>query len=136
MSTPASRAGILDKTYLLQIFEQVDVTLGALNHVRSSLTEQLLFLSLLLPLARLVRHTSPAPKQVYSRFCILFGEPGVSASVVRWAGRATHNQQHASFRSFFFQTSLLLIFPDAFNVIPPIWVVGLVMSDVQLAHDE
>jgi len=136
VSTLTPRATVVRNEYLLQILEQVYVALGALNHVRSPLAEQLLLFSFLLPFARLGRDTSPALKQVHPCLCILFREPGVSASEVKWGGRVAYSQQHASFRSSLFQLSLLLIFPDAFNVISPIRVIGFVMSDVQLAHDE
>jgi len=51
-----------DHPYLLQIFEQVDVALRALNHVRRPLTEQLFFLSFLLSFARLGGDTGSTPK--------------------------------------------------------------------------
>jgi hypothetical protein len=62
VSTSTPRSTIAQNEYLLQILEQVDVALGALDYLRSPLTEQLLLFSFLLPFAWLGRDTSPALK--------------------------------------------------------------------------
>ena len=74
MSILIPRATIARNKYLLQILEQVDVALGALNYVGSPLTEQLLLFSFLLPFAWLGRgrNTSPASKEVYPCLRVLF----------------------------------------------------------------
>ena len=46
----------------------------------------------------------------------------------------THSEHHAALLGGLAEASLLLIAPDALNVVPPVGVVGLVVRDVELAH--